>query len=457
VTTVQFRFIPDQLLATVGDSLIYTNADVVEHNVVADVLGPDGMPVFQSELASPGQSAPVTGVEKLDPGTYPFYCAPHPWMVGKLEVVDPPPTALRVADISSPTSVAVRGESVYAASRDDGAVYQAPIEDQGLLGQPVRYATGLERPQGIAFDADGTLFVSDSHVSATAGRERDGRVWAIPQGGGDAASVGQIVLDGLPTGRNGTNGLTVADGRLYVTNGTSTDNGASGGPPDQPLSGVLVSVPSSARGLTPTDLEPEGTTGGPGLVLEAQGLRNPIDVAFRPGTDEAWMPSVGPEGLDPFGEDLLYRARVSSPAPDFGFPQCVYRQTLGQLVYGQNPAVAERCDGTQAQPEAAFGLDTSAGGLALGPDDPYWREDLFVALTGMPGDGPSDPRVCFAGFQVNCQEGHKVVRVPIDAQGRAGQPSSIFAGGDPVDVAFSSHGLYVADLTGRILLLRNAS
>jgi glucose/arabinose dehydrogenase/plastocyanin len=468
VTTQQFRFIPDQLLATVGDSLIYTNADFDDHNLVSERLGPDGQPLFKTPIIGLGESAPVAGVENLDAGTYPFYCAPHPWMIGNLEVVEPPPMALRVADVPSPTSIAIRGEAaavsrsegmdhagtLYIASQSEGAVFAADIEDEGLLGRPVPYATGLERPQGIALDTDGTLFVSDSHASVTAGRERDGRVWAVPQGGGDVRSVGQVVLDGLPAGRSGTNGLAVSDGRLYVTNGTSTDNGASGGPPDQPLSGVLVSVPTSARELTPADLEPEGTTGEPGLLIEAEGLRNPTDVAFRSTTAEAWMPSIGPDGMDPFGEDLLYRAQVLSPPPDFGFPACVYRQTLGSLVEGQNTAVAEECDGTQARPEAAFGLDTSPSGLAFGPDDAYWRGDLFVALAGRAGDGLSDPRVCFAGIQANCGSGHRVVRVPIDSLGRAGQPTSIFASGDPVDVAFGPDELYVADRTGRIFLLR---
>lgn len=473
ITTQQFQFIPPQLFAAVGDSLVYTNADFVEHNLVSERLGPDGKPLFETPIIVLGESAPVVGVENLDPGTYPFYCAPHPWMVGTLEVVDPPPMALQVADVPSPTSIAIRGEAastegpnaapapsaddhagtLYIASGSEGTVYSAEIEDEGLLGRPVPYATGLERPQGIALDADGTLFVSDSHASATAGRERDGRVWAVPRGGGDVRTIGQVVLDGLPNGRNGTNGLAVADGRLYVTNGTSTENGVSGGPPDQPLSGVLLSLPTTARGLSPADLDSEGTT-QPDLLIEAQGLRNPTDVAFRPTTAEAWMPSTGPDGLDPFGEDLLYRARVPSPPPDFGFPACVYRQTLGSLVFGQNPAVTETCDGTQDSPEAAFGLDTFAAGLAFGPDDAYWRGDLFVALAGKAGDGLSDPRVCFAGMQVNCAAGHRVVRIPVDAAGRAGRPTSIFAGGDPVDVAFGPDELYVADRTGRILLLK---
>ncbi len=86
VTTVQFRFVPDQVVSRFGDSLVYTNADVVEHNVVSERLGPDGKPLFQTDLIAPGESAQVAGVERLRPGTYAFYCAPHPWMVGDLTV-----------------------------------------------------------------------------------------------------------------------------------------------------------------------------------------------------------------------------------------------------------------------------------------------------------------------------------------------------------------------------------
>jgi plastocyanin len=87
VTTVQFRFVPDLVFARARDSLIYTNADVVEHNIVSERIGPDGKPLFQTDLMAPGQSAPVTGVERLRPATYAFYCAPHPWMVGELRVL----------------------------------------------------------------------------------------------------------------------------------------------------------------------------------------------------------------------------------------------------------------------------------------------------------------------------------------------------------------------------------
>ena len=63
-----------------GGTVSYTNGDAVKHNVAS----PDGL--FGSELADGGTTVPVDGVEKLEPGTYPFLCQPHPNMKGQLQV-----------------------------------------------------------------------------------------------------------------------------------------------------------------------------------------------------------------------------------------------------------------------------------------------------------------------------------------------------------------------------------
>ena len=63
-----------------GGTATYLNADAVRHNVASA----DGL--FRSELADNGESVPVTGVEKLEPGTYEFFCEPHPNMKGQLQV-----------------------------------------------------------------------------------------------------------------------------------------------------------------------------------------------------------------------------------------------------------------------------------------------------------------------------------------------------------------------------------
>jgi plastocyanin len=63
-----------------GATASYTNADAARHNVAST----DGL--FRSELANTGQTVPVAGTEKLEPGTYQFLCEPHPGMKGQLVV-----------------------------------------------------------------------------------------------------------------------------------------------------------------------------------------------------------------------------------------------------------------------------------------------------------------------------------------------------------------------------------
>jgi len=63
-----------------GGTASYTNGDAVRHNVSST----DGL--FRSELADAGETVTVAGVEKLEPGTYQFFCEPHPNMKGQLTV-----------------------------------------------------------------------------------------------------------------------------------------------------------------------------------------------------------------------------------------------------------------------------------------------------------------------------------------------------------------------------------
>jgi outer membrane protein assembly factor BamB/plastocyanin len=63
-----------------GTTASYINVDAVRHNVSST----DGL--FRSELAGTGETAPVAGTEKLEPGTYQFLCEPHPNMKGQLIV-----------------------------------------------------------------------------------------------------------------------------------------------------------------------------------------------------------------------------------------------------------------------------------------------------------------------------------------------------------------------------------
>ena len=69
-----------------GERVVFTNTDVAEHDVVARDPGPDGKPLFRSELASAGSTVPVEGTEYLVTGSYAFFCSLHTQMQGTLNV-----------------------------------------------------------------------------------------------------------------------------------------------------------------------------------------------------------------------------------------------------------------------------------------------------------------------------------------------------------------------------------
>lgn len=416
ITAVGNQFVLPDVTITQGSRLTFANADVAPHNVIAEAPGKNG-PLFGSAVATTGQSVEVKGVDKLKPSTYTFLCALHPSMRGSLTVTGgaatttvPTPTG---ASVPTPTSLTVHNGALYVASYAAGTVVSMSLLPGGGLGPATPFATGFSSPLGIAFAPDGTLYVADSH--ATGGRTV-GRVWAYKDGKSTA------VIDGLPNGRHNTNGMAVHKNRLYVTNGNSTDDGISGGAPEQPLNGTVLSYALPVRpGARPT--------------VESKGLRNPFDVAVRPGTDELWFATNGPDALDPWGEDLLHKVDARKPTVDYDFPACVYD---AKLTRGQNPKIEKPCSKKAARPELALGLHVSANGLDFGRGG-AWGGDLYIAEYG--SNNPS-------------LAGHRVVRIPI-VNGKAGAPVDVLIGPNPIDVAFGPDGLYVADFSsGAITLLR---
>jgi plastocyanin len=442
VITLAATFLSPVTLIQPGDTLVLNNQDILPHNLVSTTG------LFASPTINRGATAEVAGASSLPAGQYPFTCTLHPWMLGVLVVqgfvdvpvlpgggvptVSPPSlTALGGGVVPTPTSVTRSGPFLYVTSWALGALYRVPILTGGLLGRSQLVATGFTNPLGVVVDgATGIAYVSDSHPSTTPGRATDGRVWAVsPTGAID------VVIDGLPNGRHNTNGMAIHNGRLYITNGNSTDDGVAGGEPEvAPYSGSLLSVPLTGRALSPVD-----------AMVHATGMRNVYDVAFRPGTSEAWITMNGPDALEPFGEDLLLKTNVTADPADFGFPACIYRAGPGgptDPLAGDNPVVGGEC-GAHDPPELTLGLHVSANGVAFGPNTPAWGDDLYIAEFGNFFGQPA---------------GRKIVRVPIDAGGNAGAPTDVFVGAGPLDLTFGPAGLYVADfLAGTVTLVRPAS
>lgn len=84
-----------------GGHLTFVNGDIEAHNLVAlEAFRSDGgapwcvaykfsgvpCPLFWSDTISIGATE-VLGVADAEPGTYRFFCEPHPWMVGELIIL----------------------------------------------------------------------------------------------------------------------------------------------------------------------------------------------------------------------------------------------------------------------------------------------------------------------------------------------------------------------------------
>ena len=86
--TVQVRniaFEPTTIKIAVGDTVTWTNEDIVRHTVTSGIPGePDGQ--FDHPLDAEGAQASVTFDEA---GTFTFYCELHHAMTGEIVVASP--------------------------------------------------------------------------------------------------------------------------------------------------------------------------------------------------------------------------------------------------------------------------------------------------------------------------------------------------------------------------------
>jgi len=82
VEIVDFGFSPATLTVNPGTTVTWTNQDTAQHNVVPD----EETSFFKAgELLAKGESYSVTFDE---PGTYTYYCGPHPNMRGTIVVTE---------------------------------------------------------------------------------------------------------------------------------------------------------------------------------------------------------------------------------------------------------------------------------------------------------------------------------------------------------------------------------
>jgi glucose/arabinose dehydrogenase len=385
--------------------------------------------------------------------------------------IDPPEPGFTVTKYAvtggTPSSLAFgpdtrtgnEGSRLYVTDNAGGTLLV--IDDMGGVGsQPQVFADGFRGPLGVLAAPDGSVFVADAEAAREGpfGFRSYGRVWRVFDKDGDGVGDKKyVVLKDLPNGRHNTNGMAFGpDGKLYVANGNSTDDGVEGGETEVvPWSGSLVRIDPRLKKTSVADLPRRKT-------LVATGWRNVYDVAFSPidsskafvpmnGIDDARQGSTGENPVDPDladSDDTLHVTDVDDRRVDhFGFPSCMFNLAeQGSLAPFQNPNpdVIDKfgpCRKSKiVRPVSSFGLHTSSNGLAFQTNEAWgedYKNDLFVAQWGSLFGPPA---------------GHNVVRVQLDASGKKVDSQSVFLDlPTPLDLTFDAAGaLFVADFSGPI-------
>lgn len=328
------------------------------------------------------------------------------------------------------------------------------------------HSDGYGGPLGLAFDGE-VAYVADSHGSAQGTGRTDGRVWRVEADGSRAA-----VVDGLPNGRHNTNHLRFGpDGRLFITNGNPNDNGVDGGDPDVlPYSGAILAIDTAAvTPSAPTVLEwrdgggaliPPGSVAGHAVNADfaaqvdvvGSGFRNVFGVAFGPdGTAYTAM-----NGADvPASQDALFRVPEGT---DFGYPFCFNEGLPGAVGSGVSVVaspVYPAHDCSAVPPATALlGWHTCATGLDFPTAGPFafpaaMAGSAFVAecVAFQPDDVAAKSLGEGLGAHTTHSLSHKVVRVPLDADGEATEVQDFVTGlALATDVLFGPDGaMYIAD------------
>lgn len=309
--------------------------------------------------------------------------------------------------------------AVFLAQSKPGVVTILRDTDGDGVADLVRpFATGLERPHGLALH-QGHLYVADTNA-----------VRRYPYKSGRDSPAGPVET-------------VTADGALGSGRGHWTRNVAFG--PD----GQRFFVAIGSRGNLDVEPEPRATvqvfeSDGGGQKTFASGLRNPVGIAFYPGTDDLYVVVNERDGM---GDGLVpdYLTRIED-GDFFGWPYA---------YVGDNPQprFAElRPDLVAASrvPDVLFRSHSAPLGLAFYdgeqfPDD--YRGDAFVALHG--SWNAAEPR------------GYMVVRVPFEDQRPQGHYEAFATGfwaegrdrarvwGRPVGLAVARDGsLLIADDVG---------
>jgi glucose/arabinose dehydrogenase len=304
------------------------------------------------------------------------------------------------------------GGDVFATDSDAHTLTVLRDTDgDGAADERHAFAEGLARPFGIAFGA-GHVYVANAGSVVR---------WPYRAGQTKAEGAPQTVVQMPAQPGHWTRTLAFSpDGeRLYVTIGSSSDAGA----------------PDADRALI-FSVRPDGSD----RQVLATGLRNPIGIAFRPGSGQLW---AAVQERDKLGDDLV-PDYITSVRKDgfYGWPFAYAGPNEDPRHAGERPDLVKQA----VVPDLLLEAHSAVMGLVFYEGSSFpaaYRGHAFATLRG------SSNR--------SVRTGYKVIRIPF-ANGKASGRYEDFATGwmlgedkkevwgRPVGIAVAGDGaLLVAD------------
>ena len=287
--------------------------------------------------------------------------------------------------------------NLLVADMSAGDIYRYPYSN-GTVGERETILTGLNRPSNVA------LFAAESSTYLYVGEEHQisRYLYSIDGPAGDQ----EIVIPNLPQG--GHNTRTVAfgpDGMLYLAVGSSCN----------------ICEESDEIRATISRSEPDGSN----LEIIATGLRNPVGLAFQPGTDLLWATVNERDNQgNEIPPDLV---TIVFEGANYGWPDCF------PAVEGLSEADA--CESVEP-PTVAIQAHAAPLGLAFldGTEVPEsYSGDLVVALHGSWNrQPPAAPRLLLVEFEDGVPVGATdlVTGWQHESGNRSGRPAGVVVAPD---------------------------
>lgn len=173
-----WHYDPAEITVPAGATVVWVNKGKEEHTVTADDKS------FDSGMKRPGGTWQRTFSK---PGRYTYYCVPHPWMKGAVQVVGGAEAAGRTASEAgaAPATATTAVTAAPSTTTTIPPTFVPPVDGQGS-GTPAPSVTATSAP-GPVEGTDPASEASQDEAAAPGGDDHD-------SGGGLAGTLALVLI-----------------------------------------------------------------------------------------------------------------------------------------------------------------------------------------------------------------------------------------------------------------------